>query len=64
MEKKVHILMKALLLSVYVVGLGMIAFLVFHALRSDSRSTSWLLAFIWSVALLLIVRVTFRVFTT
>jgi len=56
--------MKALLLLVYALGLGMVAFLVIHALRSDSGSTSWVLALIWSVALVLIVRVTFRLFTT
>lgn len=54
---------KALLLIFYVLALSMVAFLVIDALRSDSGSTSWVLALIWAVALVLIVRVTSRVFS-
>ena len=54
---------KAVLLIFYVLALSMVAFLVIDALRSDSGSTSWLLALIWAVALVLIVRVTSRVFS-
>ena len=54
---------KALLLIFYVLALSTVAFLVIDALRSDSGSTSWVLALIWAVALVLIVRVTSRVFS-
>lgn len=52
---------KGLLATFYAVGLGIVALLVVHALRYDSGSTSWILALIWGVALLLIARVTVRV---
>ena len=55
--------MKALLLTFYVLGLGMVAFLVSHALGSESGATSWVLALIWAVSLVLILRVTSRVFS-
>ena len=52
---------KAMLVTFYAMGLSIVALLVIHALRDDADSTSWILALIWGGALLLIVRVTVRV---
>ncbi len=55
--------MKALLIAFFLVSVAMIVLLVYLAFTSELGVVAGVLAFVWAVALLLIARVTARVFT-